>query len=270
MRIRDLYVELPKVKREEAIWILGEVLGKSRSELLLQAQDSLEPKDIKKFKLLWSRRQNGEPIQYILGKGYFWGREFLVNKNVLIPRPETERLVELALSLMGNHEKVLDIGTGSGAIGITIQMEKPDTEVWATDISNLALNQAKENAKKMGARIVFSKADVFPAELQREKFSIVISNPPYRDVKEWEPTLALEPEERHRGVGRSLRGSWIAEKILQACINFPPKYTLMELSPKVAYALERQWQKRAQVKKIWRESDLAGRKRFLLVAWRHG
>lgn len=150
------------------------------------------------------RRAGGEPIQYIAGQQEFYGLSFVVRPGVLIPRPETEHLVEAVLAAAREYEaaRVLDIGSGSGAIAITLAHHLPNATVMATDISPVALEISQENARRHGLvdRIRFFETDLM-AGLEEERFDIIVSNPPYVplsdretlsvEVREHEPELAL-------------------------------------------------------------------------------
>ncbi|MGZ3713135.1 MAG: N5-glutamine methyltransferase family protein, partial [Bdellovibrionota bacterium] len=227
----------------------------------------------------YRERKAGKPLQYIVGSAPFWGREFKVGKGVLIPRPETEMLVELALKLFPFSEKVraLDIGTGSGAIAATLKLERPAWEMTATDISSAALKFARANAKALGAEINFVKADLFAPKLRAQSWDLVVSNPPYLDVakdkiteevRKWEPRSALEPTASSRVKELGERAAWCAENILLGCAESRPRFLALELSARVARLLEQRWHKHEGVERIWRAPDLAGKNRFLLVAWR--
>lgn len=144
----------------------------------------------------------GEPVQYVTGRASFFGYFFKVNPSVLIPRPETEELVALALEEIPKNQKiqVLDIGTGSGCIAITIALERPNAEVIAVDISEKAIEVAQENATRLGVDVRFEKMDFLKMgwmELNWPKVDVVISNPPYVDSSETskmsEETLSHEP-----------------------------------------------------------------------------
>ncbi|MFA6720783.1 MAG: peptide chain release factor N(5)-glutamine methyltransferase [Candidatus Cloacimonadaceae bacterium] len=147
--------------------------------------------------------RSGTPPQYILGKAWFWGLELRVDHRVLIPRPETEGLVEIALTLLKPDARVLEIGTGSGAIAIALAKSRPELRIIATDISNPALELARANASRHGCAIDFVLADLFPPGDIR--FDLVISNPPYVSpeeysqlepgVRDFEPPLALLAQE---------------------------------------------------------------------------
>lgn len=156
------------------------------------------------------RRIGQEPLAYVVGKREFYGRRFRVSPAVLIPRHETEVLVDEALKESSSTFRVLDIGTGSGCIAVTLKLEKPSLEVWATDISGPALEMARENAETLGAEIIFRRADLFPETDQ--KFDLIVSNPPYIGKKEslqpevvdHEPHLALFAEDAGYAIYRKL------------------------------------------------------------------
>ncbi len=150
-----------------------------------------------------TRLNNAEPIQYILGEAVFYGRKFSVNPSVLIPRPETEELAHVALGLFRTmpNPAILDIGTGSGCIAITIKLENPSATVFATDISHAAIAVAKENANRHQADIHFLQHNLLTAELPFSNLNLIISNPPYiaeaerdtlpQQVVDYEPHEAL-------------------------------------------------------------------------------
>jgi release factor glutamine methyltransferase len=160
---------------------------------------------------LLQRRESGEPLAYILGYREFFSRRFRVDPNVLVPRQETEILVETALGLPGEQLRVLDIGTGSGCIAITLKLERPNWEVWATDISCSALQVARENAETLGADITFRHSDLLE-QLQGEKFDLIVSNPPYigrdevipNEVRDYEPDSALFSNDGGLAIYRAL------------------------------------------------------------------
>lgn len=273
----EILKSLPKKKHGDALWLLESILGKSRNEIFLNARDPLAPTQLKLWKKYWRARHAGKPLQYIVGSAPFWGREFRVGPGVLIPRPETEVLVDLCLKLFpaGEAVRALDIGTGSGAIAITLKLERPRWELTATDLSAKALGFAKKNAELLQADLNFARANLFAPGLRTEAWDLVVSNPPYLDlgrdkvtteVKKWEPHSALEPGKESKAELKD-RAAWCGENILAACAAARPRYTVMELSARVAALLERRWRKHPGVERIWREADLAGKKRFLLVAW---
>jgi release factor glutamine methyltransferase len=183
--------------------MLAHVLKLSRFELYVQFDRPLSEEELAELRGMVKRKANREPLQYILGESHFYRRVFEVDPSVLIPRPETELLVEEALR-RGQSIRCLDVGTGSGCIGITVALERPETEVIAIDNSPEALRVAERNAERLGARnISFQQADFFNDEQVRGlgSFDLIISNPPYipeadmsglePEVREHEPQLAL-------------------------------------------------------------------------------
>ncbi|MFS0613461.1 peptide chain release factor N(5)-glutamine methyltransferase [Lederbergia ruris] len=199
---------LKKHNRDENAgeWLLLWILNMDRSKLLAEQRMSLTEDQWHHFEQVVKQHALGKPIQYIIGYEEFYGRRFMVNEHVLIPRPETEELIEAVLHRInhlfpGNqHLKLGDIGTGSGAIAITIKLERPDLEVMATDISQDALKVANSNAQVLGADVTFRQGDLLMPILQTgEKWDIILSNPPYipahdvldKIVQDHEPSLAL-------------------------------------------------------------------------------
>lgn len=155
------------------------------------------------------RINQGEPIQYITGEQFFYGRRFMVNPSVLIPRPETELLIDLSKEHFSLETpiKILDIGTGSGCLAVTLSMEFPNSDVQAIDISESALATAKQNAASLGASVSFRIQDVLKDALIDGPFDLIVSNPPYvmdsekasmkKNVTEYEPHTALFVEDEN-------------------------------------------------------------------------
>ncbi|AEL25436.1 peptide chain release factor N(5)-glutamine methyltransferase [Cyclobacterium marinum] len=184
--------------RSLVMWLFEAYLSVDRKDVLnnqpiLQIPEALQN--------AMNKLMAGEPIQYILEKAPFYGREFRVGPGVLIPRNETEELVQLILQNHKGKMKVLDLGTGSGCIAITLALEWAEAEVSGLDISEQALAVANENAAKYAAKLNFIKADVLQKDLNLEKFDLMVSNPPYvlekertlmqANVLKHEPELAL-------------------------------------------------------------------------------
>jgi len=175
--------------RMNAELLLAEILGCKRLELYLKFDKPLSEDEVVKYRIFLSRRSKGEPLQYILGKVEFFGMEFIVNENVLIPRQETEILVEIITEKYktGSYLNVLDIGTGSGIISICLAKHLPDSTIYATDISENALKTAKLNADKNSvSNITFFKNDILNQEFDiKTEFDIIVSNPPYVSLEEY-------------------------------------------------------------------------------------
>lgn len=189
--------------------VMQHVLGTSYSEVMLHLQDELTAEQQETFKALIEEHVSGRPVQYCVGSEEFYGRSFLVDESVLIPRPETEELVLGTINRLPKlfpHQtlKLADIGTGSGAIAISMKLECPELTVIATDLSEDALATSQKNAQRLEADIDFRLGDL-TAPLAGEKFDIVLSNPPYiafdeaqemsSVVLEHEPHSALFAEE---------------------------------------------------------------------------
>ena len=196
---RDL-IESSGIVATEARSLLAFALDTTRESLIAHPRRAVGADAGARFRELCARRQAGEPIAYLLREREFFGRRFRVDRSVLIPRPETERLVEAALQEMQGRSRprVLDLGTGSGCIAITLALERSDAEVSATDVSRPALELARANAAELGARVAFIHADWYPPNSQR--FELVVSNPPY--VAAHDPhlaDLACEPREALTG-----------------------------------------------------------------------
>ena len=177
-----------------------EFLQISRSKILLADEIELDSKKQKLFLDALDRLKKNEPVQYVIGKTTFMDLEFNVNSNVLIPRPETEELVRLMLKDELDGKEILDIGTGSGCIAISLAKNLPNAKVSALDISEEALRVARENAKINNVDINFINADIFDYQTEK-KYDAIVSNPPYvresekalmkSNVLKYEPELAL-------------------------------------------------------------------------------
>lgn len=159
------------------------ILEKNRSYLRSWPKKQLHAQQRLQFKALLKQRQQGTPIAYMTGQREFWSREFRVSPDVLIPRPDTELLIELSLPLIPKDKscKVIDLGTGSGVIAVTLATERPYAQLIATDLSSAALKIAKQNAEHYHCRnIRFLQSNWF-SEVSENAFDVVISNPPYID-----------------------------------------------------------------------------------------
>ena len=173
---------LPGVEgRHEAELLLLHVLGRERGWLFAHATDLLDPATAEAFATLLQRRIAGEPVAYLLGRRGFWTLDLAVSPATLIPRPETERLVELALERLpeGVPLRIADLGTGSGAIALALASERPLAQIVATDMSADALAVAAGNARQHGLANVAFRQGSWHAPLADERFDLIASNPPY-------------------------------------------------------------------------------------------
>jgi release factor glutamine methyltransferase len=194
----------PEQARWDAEILLRHLLGFNKAWLLAHGDENLSVTQAQKYTTLLDRRFLGEPIQYILGQTEFYGLPFRVTPDVLIPRLETEQLVELAISLARNlaHPRIVDIGAGSGAIAVALAYHLADPHIVSIDLSEKALAVARENAARNGVagRIHFLEGDML-TPVEDEQFDLVVSNPPYIseedraslsvEVRDYEPSLAL-------------------------------------------------------------------------------
>ncbi len=185
--------------RSEAELLLCSILGCERVWLIAHAEEAIDPCRARSAHARFARRRAGEPVSYITGWREFYGRALRVTPDVLIPRPETERLVELALERLPAPARVLELGTGSGAIAIALAIERPGLRIVATDVSEAALALARQNAQRHGLEIEFVLSDWFEA-LGPGRFDLIVANPPYvaagdahleRGDVRFEPRLAL-------------------------------------------------------------------------------
>jgi release factor glutamine methyltransferase len=223
--------------RREAGSLLAHVSGKDRTFLISHSEDLLRVEVLDSYRAVVARRATGEPLQYITGSQDFFGLEFIVTPDVLIPRPETELLVESALNLIRSEivaPMICDVGTGSGCIAITLVHELPHARAVALDISTAALRVAEQNADHHAVRdrITFLQSDCFESLPANSVFDLIASNPPYvaaaalaglqREVRDHEPRVALSPG----GDGLS-----VIRRLLQDSRDFlkPHGYLAMEI-----------------------------------------
>ena len=201
MTVRDLLVDARArlaatsfgAPPREAGLLLGRVLGLGEAQILARDREEVPPEAAERFLSLLSRRLAGEPVAYLIREREFWGRTFQVDDRVLIPRPETEHVVEAALAEpLPSRPWILDVGTGSGILAVTLALEVPDARVVATDLSAGALAVATGNSRRFGAadRVHPVRTDL-TAGLDLSRFDLVVSNPPYIDPAE-APSLSPE------------------------------------------------------------------------------
>jgi release factor glutamine methyltransferase len=196
-RLEQHYVSSPRLNAEV---LLAHCLSVDKTYLYTHDERILTPHECERYEEFLYERISGVPVQYIVGRQEFYGRYFKVNRSVLIPRPETEFVVESVLALKPSQgADIIDVGTGSGCIGVTLALELPDAKVTVTDVSLDALFVARENAASLGAAVSIACMDLLDAAQGR--FDFVVSNPPYvnpeessrlqREVREHEPHVAL-------------------------------------------------------------------------------
>jgi len=192
-------IDLNDLEYRAIYLFLSDILKVDKTRLLLMKDETVNEDVLEKFsEMLADYIVDYRPIEYILGYTYFYGNKIKVNENVLIPRDETEELVEKALLYIGKNSKVLDLCTGSGAIAISLKKERSDIDVFASDISKAALSVSEENARYNNVNIKFYEGDLLEPFIGKEKFDVIVSNPPYiskdyklNEIVEHEPKIAL-------------------------------------------------------------------------------
>jgi release factor glutamine methyltransferase len=193
------------IDRLDAQLLLAHFLERPRTWLVTHEDVALSPERISGLTLALARRASGEPLAYVLGTKEFYGLELQVNADVLVPRPDTEVLVGWAIELLSDATqfpslpRVVDLGTGSGAIALAVKQARPETDMLATDVSDRALTVARDNARRLGAEIRFLSSSWWSG-LDGKRFHLALSNPPYinaadphLDALRFEPQLALTP-----------------------------------------------------------------------------
>lgn len=201
-KLKDCGIDNPEY---DSFALLSDIMGITRTDYLVRGDKEVTPQDYASFIKFIERRCKHEPLQHILGKAWFYGREYTVNRDVLVPRADTEILVEQALNVLADGDSVLDMCTGSGCIIITLALEKKLKRAVGVDVSQPALNVADVNVRKLEASVELVKSDLF-TELSDVKkymqFDMIVSNPPYietsvietlsDEVKMFDPHMALD------------------------------------------------------------------------------
>lgn len=267
----NLKSEYPARERETTLrWLLKHIANIKRVDILLDKKVELSDAQHKFLEQAIQRLNQEEPIQYILGECEFYGRRFSVNSNVLIPRQETEELVDLVIREHIQNEKlrIVDIGTGSGCIAITLAKELRNADVWAIDSSAEALEVAERNASYLDAPINFIQEDILLSAPNIELSDIIVSNPPYvlnsesksmrQNVLRYEPNLALFVEDTdpllfYRRISELCSQQFISAKWLYLEIN-------ERFANKVANLLLENSFSQAYIK-----TDMQGKERFVIA-----
>jgi len=196
-------IENPRLDAEV---LLSHATGATRIQLIVHAARPLDPGELDRFRELVKRRRAREPVAYVRGEREFYGRTFRVDRRVLIPRPDTETLVDVVLArtrAVSMCMRALDLCTGGGCVAITLARERPTARIHATDVSDEALAVARDNALRLGAyNVSFARGDLYEATLPGVRFDAIAANPPYiatgdiaqlsPDIREHEPRLALD------------------------------------------------------------------------------
>jgi release factor glutamine methyltransferase len=222
--------------------LLCDIAGKPLPYLIAHGELRI---DANELRALLERRWAGEPLQYIRGRTEFYSREFLVDDRVLIPRPETELLVEAAIARAKDGARIVDVGTGSGCIAISIERSRRDTHVAGVDLSTAALAVADLNRRRLGSAVRLAASDLL--EAVRGEFDMIVSNPPYiaeseldtleREVRDFEPRMALTPGPRGTEIiERLLDSAGAADVLLE--IGFGQEAAIREVADAHGFRVE--------------------------------
>lgn len=262
--LRDL-LKHDKLPLSEKLILIEYTIKKNKSWIIAHDDEMISEQIRSEYYKVASRRLNGEPISYITGYREFMGHEFIITPDVLIPRHDTEILVERSIEYLYSQKKpsILDLGTGSGIVAISIGLAIPDADIWACDISNKALMIAKANASKLGVNIQFVESDWFNSLGQLKKFDLIVSNPPYiskNDRHLNEGDLRFEPL-------MSLTDNYDGLSALRIIV----KNSIMYLKPGAMLIVEHGWNQSNEVYNMFKcnnyinietKCDLSGIKRI--------
>ena len=244
----------------DAEWLLVLALGSTRA-VLLEPNREFSQTELERYQSWVARRAAREPLQWIVGSTEFYGLELIVRPGVLIPRPETERLVELTLERLGQSGRVVDIGCGSGAIALALKFERPALEVWATDISPDAIELTLENAKRLNLSIHAVQTSLLTGLIG--KFTMIVANLPYLPQTDMlEPEVQLEPR---AALFSGVDGLDLARELVKGAPDYLTQtgFLLLELDPRNAPMLQAEMLQTGW--SAWLEADLSGRKRFIVA-----
>lgn len=254
MKIKEILLKSNNILKENNIedfniktrLLLSYLLNKNKEYLIIHDEEEIQKEIEEKFFYYLEKLKNNYPIQYVIKKQEFMGFEFFVNENVLIPQPDTEILVEEILMLINDGNKILDLCTGSGAIGISIAKLKENVQIYLSDISEKALEVAKKNSEKLDVKTNIIKSNLF--ENINEKFDIIVSNPPYIETEviktlhkevQKEPILALDGGndglDFYRQIAKDAKNYLIENGIIALEIGYNQKLAVIKILEKEGY-----------------------------------
>ena len=279
MELKELYLKGRKSFEEigfecpgiETRAILAKSLDTDPLELYAHPERRVGPERTAAFEKLLSRRLSGEPLAYVVGKREFYSRPFVVNPDVLIPRPETETLAELAIETAGRmkNPRILDLGTGSGCLAVTLFLEVRDCEVFASDVSAAALSVAEGNARANGACVRFVSSDLLGC-FAKSSFDMIISNPPYVSEAQYtELSAQIRHHEPHAALLGGEDGLEYIRKIAAAAgrVLREGGFLLLEIGAGQAESAERIIRGNG-FSDIRFETDIGGVKRVVKATWK--
>ena len=270
MTIEELIIYGKKYLSSDKVnMLLGYILNYNNLELHIHLNEVIQESLVEKYKEMIEKIKNNIPIQYVLGNVNFYGNEFIVNENVLIPRFETEELVENTIKYINNlfdkeTVNIIDLGSGSGNIGITLKKKLIATKVTCVDISEDALEAAKENANRLETDITFKISDML--DNIEGKFDVIISNPPYIDREE-EIEDIVKNNEPHLALFADNKGLYFYEKILSTCKkNLEDKFLIaFEIGMTQKDAITELANKYLKNIKVDCKKDLSGKDRMIFI-----
>jgi release factor glutamine methyltransferase len=261
-------IENPRLNAEQ---LLAHMFGKTRMELYLEFERRLSEADLAPLRELVKRRGQGEPLQHLLGTVEFCGHIFAIDKRALVPRPETEQLVELLLSEFRDQKsevRILDVGTGSGVIALCLATKFPKAEVFAVDISEDALSLAKENAARLGlgSRVRFQKGDLL--ENLTERFDLIVANLPYISMNDRRLLAREVLHDPEVALFAGPAGDELVRRLIEqapACLN-PGGLLALEIGINQAEGLS-ELLRQKNYHDIESKKDYSGTTRFLLASY---
>jgi release factor glutamine methyltransferase len=264
--LRDAGVPSPEWDAE---LLLRHVLGWDRGQIVASPAAPVPDEAMASFRRLLVERARRVPLQHLTGSQAFWRQEFRVTPDVLVPRPETEVVVEAALEMLRGRPRIVDVGTGSGCVALSLAAERPDADVDATDVSERALAVARDNAQRLGlaSRVRFHRGDLLePVGSLFGRIGLVVSNPPYVDPCERD-TLAPEVRDHEPSVALFAPGEALSvyrRLVPAAAVALEPEGALvLEIAPGLAEPVSRLLAA-AGFERIEVRPDLAGRQRAVL------
>jgi release factor glutamine methyltransferase len=278
MRLKEILTfgsnELKKAKIKsnylDALLLLAFLINKNKEYIYSHNEDKISPNKLSKYKKLIARRKAREPVSYIIGKKEFWSMDFKVNKDVPIPYPETEDLIEECITIINAKCRILDLCTGSGNIAIVLKKEFPNLEVYASDKNKNAINLAKKNAKNLIApqKIKFKIGNLFtPFKKFENYFDIIITNPPYVAKNEISKlSLELKKYTPKRALIGGNTGIELIKTILAQSIKYlkPNGYILSEIDPRQVKPLTKFIRNKKIFKEFYFTKDHQGKLRIFV------
>lgn len=269
MKIKDLLQSNQDINQNIKKELLSSLLSMTKSELILNLDQDLSTKKLITYKKYIKKIKKGIPYQYVLNQSFFYNNSFYVNQNVLIPRPETEVLVEelskYIKTVFNSPVNILDIGTGSGNIAITLKKINENYQITASDISNKALKVAKKNAKSNNTKIKFIKSDLF--KKIKGQFQVIVSNPPYIPYKSKYVEEIVKNNEPHQALYAKNDGLYFYQEIIKNAKEYltPKNIIAFETGENEHQAIIKLAKKNYPNAKIYSKKDYNNFERYIFI-----